>query len=80
MTVKVMVVLALPAAFVAVTVYVVADDVAVGVPVMAPVLVLNDKPAGNDVLIDQLVAAPPELVGVQVVIAVPTTAVLADGL
>jgi hypothetical protein len=80
LTVKVMVVLALPAAFVAVTVYVVADDVAVGVPVMVPVLVLNDKPAGNDVLIDQLVAAPPELVGVQAVIAVPTTAVLVDGL
>lgn len=47
---------------------------------IAPVLVLNDKPAGNGVLIDQLVAVPPELIGVQVVIAVPTTAVLVDGL
>ena len=46
---------------------------------ITPVLVLNDSPAGSAVLIDQLVAAPPEFVGVQVVIAVPVTAVLVDG-
>lgn len=28
--------------------YVVAGDVVVGVPEIAPVVVLNDKPAGND--------------------------------
>ena len=40
---------------------------AVGVPVMAPVLVENDKPAGSEPLVmDQLVATPPELVGLTV--------------
>ena len=66
-------VLPLPAALVAVMVYVVADDVALGVPEIAPVPVLNDKPAGNAGLIDQLVAAPPELLGFNVLIDVPTT-------
>lgn len=42
-------------------------------PEITPVLVLNDKPAGKAGLIDQLVAAPPVLVGVNVLIAVPTT-------
>ena len=53
---------------------------AVGVPVIAPVLVLNDNPAGNEGLIDQPVAAPPELEGVHVLIEVPTTNVFEDGL
>ena len=66
-------VLPLPPALVAVMVYVVADDVALGVPEIAPVPVLNDKPAGNAGLIDQLVAAPPELLGFNVLIDVPTT-------
>ena len=43
--------------------------VTVGVPVITPVEVLNDKPVGNPGLIDQLVAAPPVLVGDQVLIA-----------
>ena len=41
-------------------------------PVITPVLVFNDKPAGNDGLTDQLTAFPPVLVGVRVLIAVPT--------
>ena len=68
-------VLPLPPALVAVIVYVVADDVAVGVPEITPVLVLNDKPEGSEGLIDQPAAgtAPPVLVGVKLLIAVPTT-------
>ena len=48
-------------------------DKAVGVPEIVPVVVSNDKPAGNDGLIDQLVDAPPVLVGLQLVIAVLIT-------
>ena len=51
-TVIVIVVLVLPAALVAVTVYVVVPDVAVGVPEIAPVEVLNDKPAGRGVFME----------------------------
>ena len=69
----------LPPALLAVIVYVAADEVAVGVPEITPVLVLNDKPAGNAGLIDQLVAAPPVLVGVHALIVVPTTYVLVEG-
>ena len=43
-----------------------------GVPEITPVLVLNDKPAGNAELIDQLVAAPPVFVGVNELMVVPT--------
>ena len=68
-----MVVLPLPPALVAVTVYVVMVDNAVGVPEIVPVVVSKDRPAGNDGLIDQLVAAPPVLVGLQLVIAVLIT-------
>jgi len=46
-------------------------DCEVGVPEMTPVDVLNDKPAGNPGLIDQVVAAPPVLVGVKLLMAVP---------
>ena len=46
---------------------------------MTPVLVLNDNPAGNDELIDQLVTGPPVLVGDQVLIAVPAIYVLLEG-
>ena len=71
-TVIVTVVVPLPETLVAVMVYVFDVDAAVGVPDITPVLVLNDKPAGNAELIDQLVATPPVLVGVSEVIVVPT--------
>lgn len=45
--------------------------VAVGVPVILPVVVSKDKPDGSVPLIDQLVAAPPVLVGDHVEMAVP---------
>ena len=38
---------------------------------MAPVVVENDRPAGNDGEIDHEVTAPPLEVGVAVVMAVP---------
>jgi hypothetical protein len=60
-----------PAELLASIVMDVAEVTAVGVPVMAPVLVENDKPLGSEPLvIDQLVAAPPVLVGEAVEIAV----------
>lgn len=66
----VMVVVALPPLFVAVTVYDAEADVAVGVPEIAPVDVEKDKPAGSDGEIDHDVIVPPFTVGVSVVIAV----------
>jgi hypothetical protein len=60
-----------PAELLASIVMDVADATVVGVPVMAPVLVENDRPLGSEPLvIDQLVAAPPVLVGEAVEIAV----------
>jgi len=47
---------------------------------MAPVVVLNERPAGNIGPMDQAVDAPPVFVGVQVLIAEPTVNVLLDGL
>jgi hypothetical protein len=50
----------------------VADEVtAVGFPLMAPVEESRDKPAGSDGETDQEVMAPPLVVGVNVVMAVP---------
>ena len=49
-------------------------------PEITPVLVLNDKPAGNAGLIDQLAAAPPVLVGVNGVITVFIGYEFVDGL
>ena len=40
-------------------------------PDIIPVVVSNDKPAGNPGLIDQLDAAPPLFAGTQFVIATP---------
>ncbi len=54
----------LPAALVAVTVYVADEDVAVGVPLIRPVAELNDNPAGSDGEIVQEFEVPPEFVGV----------------
>ena len=44
---------------------------AVGVPLIAPVEVSKDKPAGSDGETDQEVIEPPLTVGVTVVIEVP---------
>ena len=66
------VVVPLPVTLVAVMVYVFDTDAAVGVPEITPVLVLNDRPAGNGELIDQLVAAPPVFAGVNELMVVPT--------
>jgi len=66
---------ALPPVFVAVIVYVVEEVIAVGVPLMAPVELSNDKPDGSDGEIDQDVGVPPPEVGVVVVIGVPLVSV-----
>ena len=44
---------------------------AVGVPLMAPVEVSRERPAGSEGETDQAVTGPPLAVGVTVVIAVP---------
>ena len=63
------VVVALPPVLVAVTVYCVDEETAVGVPLIAPVEVSKDNPAGTDGEIDQLVTAPPLVVGTAGIIA-----------
>ena len=45
--------------------------VVVGVPVILPVVVSNERPAGRVPLIDQLVTGPPVLVGDHVAMALP---------
>ena len=45
--------------------------IAVGVPLIAPVVLSKDKPAGSDGKTDQDVTVPPLDVGIAVVIAVP---------
>ena len=64
------VVVALPPVLLAVTVNVVAEVTAVGVPEMAPVEVEKERPDGRVAEIDQEVTAPPLDVGVTVVMAV----------
>jgi len=71
LTVMEMVAVALPPVLVAVTVYEVEDEVAVGVPEIAPVDVEKERPAGSVGEIDQEVTVPPLEVGVAVVMAVP---------
>ena len=61
----------LPPALVAVTVYSVEEDTAVGVPLIAPFDVLNVKPEGSAGEIDHETTAPPPVVGVMDVIATP---------
>jgi len=70
-TVIEMVTESLPAALLAWTVIDVAPVTAEGVPLMAPVDVLNDKPFGNvpEEMLHE-VAAPPVFVGVMVLMAV----------
>tara|TARA_Y100001954_G_scaffold207087_1_gene230250 strand:- start:858 stop:1082 length:225 start_codon:yes stop_codon:yes gene_type:complete len=55
---------ALPPVLLAVTVKDVEEVMAVGVPLMAPVEVENERPDGNEGLIDHEVTAPPLEVGV----------------
>tara|TARA_B100000900_G_scaffold357339_2_gene327572 strand:- start:3065 stop:3298 length:234 start_codon:yes stop_codon:yes gene_type:complete len=55
---------ALPPVLLAVTVKYVEEVMEVGVPLMAPVVLENDRPAGNDGEIDHELTAPPLEVGV----------------
>ena len=61
----------LPPALVAVTVYSVEEDTAVGVPLIPPFEESNDKPAGRVGEMDHETTAPPPVVGVMDVIATP---------
>ena len=67
----VMLAVSLPPVLLAVMVYVADEVTAVGFPLMAPVEESRDKPAGSDGETDQEVMAPPLVVGVNVVMAVP---------
>jgi hypothetical protein len=67
----VMLAVSLPPVLLAVMVYVADEVTAVGFPLMAPVEESRDKPAGSDGETDQEVIAPPLVVGVNVVMAVP---------
>ena len=70
----------LPPVLVAVTVYVAELVMAVGVPLMAPVDVSSDSPAGRDGDTEYEVTVPPLLDGVTVVMAVPLVRVNEFGL
>ena len=71
LTVIVIDVVALPPVLFAYTVYVVEEEIAVGVPEISPFEVEKVRPAGSVGTIAQEVTAPPEADGVAVVIAVP---------
>lgn len=71
----VMVAVALPPVLLAVTVYVVEEEIAVGVPEISPVAVENARPAGNVGVIDHKVTVPPLADGVAAVMAVPFVSV-----
>ena len=70
----------LPPVLVAVTVYVAEEVTAVGVPEIAPFEESRERPAGSDGETDQEVTAPPLVVGVTVVMAVPLVKVNEFGL
>ena len=70
----------LPPVLLPVTVYVADDVTAVGVPLISPVEVSKDKPAGKDGETDQEVTGPPLVDGVTAVIAVPLVRVNEFGL
>ena len=70
----------LPPVLLAVMVYVAEDVIAVGVPLMAPVVESMERPAGSEGDTDQEVTVPPLEVGVTVVIAVPLVSVNEFGL
>ena len=71
MTTMVMLAVSVPPVFVAVIVYDAEDVTAVGVPLMLPVEVSSDKPAGSDGETEYETTVPPVEVTVAVVIAVP---------
>ena len=75
LTVMVTVAVELPPELLAVTVYCVWDETAVGVPEMAPVELENSRPAGSVGEIDQETTVPPPALGVTVVMAVPLVSV-----
>ena len=78
LTTIVIVVVSLPPLLVAVIVYTVELVIAVGVPLVSPVDVLREIPAGSEGDTDQEVTAPPVEVGETVVIAVPLVSVGMD--
>ena len=71
LTTMVTLAVSVPPVFVAVIVYDAEDVTAVGVPLMAPVEVSSDKPAGSDGETEYETTVPPVEVTVSVVIAVP---------
>ena len=71
MTTMVMLAVPLPPVLVAVIVYEALEVTAVGVPLMAPVEVSSDKPAGRDGDTEYETTVPPDDVTVAVVMAVP---------
>ena len=71
LTVIVRLALSVPPVLVAVIVYVAEDVTAVGVPLIEPVDVSRDRPAGGDGATEYDTTAPPVEVTVAVVIAVP---------
>ena len=71
LTVMVTVAVELPPVLLAVTVYCVEDEMAVGVPEIAPWVVEKERPAGREGESDQEVTVPPRALGVAVVMAVP---------
>ena len=75
MTVMVTVAVELPPVLLAVTVYCVEDEMAVGVPEIAPLVVEKERPAGSVGEIDHEVTVPPRALGVAVVMAVPFVSV-----
>jgi len=56
------------------------EETVVGVPLIAPVDVLNERPDGSDGETDHDVAVPPELVGVLLVMATSLVNVIELGL
>jgi len=75
LTVMVTVAVELPPVLLAVTVYCVVEETAVGVPEIAPVELENRRPAGKLGEMDHEVTAPPPALGVAVVMAVPFSSV-----
>ena len=75
LTTMVTLAVSVPPVLVAVIVYDAEDVTAVGVPLMAPVEVSSDKPAGSDGETEYETTAPPVEVTVPVVIAVPFVSV-----
>ena len=79
MTVMVTVAVSLPPVLVAVMVYVVEVLNSVGVPEIVPSEESNDRPPGRDGEMDHVTTAPPLMVGVTDVMAVPLVRVKVDG-